>query len=144
MQTLNNNKSQNLLTKNHAISPQKKSRNLSTKKSFNLSAKKSRNLHKNKSCNLSDLMSEKNHATSPHTQIMQHLHAQNHATSEQKEIMQNLKNCIGPTIYSCDNSFHPPKKLNITRITKRLPEKITSVVKRVQLLFQKRLGEKKC
>ena len=32
---------------------------------------------KKKSCNLSDSVREKNHATSPHTKIMQPLHAQN-------------------------------------------------------------------
>ena len=52
------------------------------KKSHNLSAKKiiTQPTEKNKSCNLSELVSETNHATSPHTQTMQPLHAQNHTT----------------------------------------------------------------
>ena len=36
---------------------------------------------KEKSGNRSELVSEKNHANSPHTKIMQPLHAQNHPTS---------------------------------------------------------------
>ena len=69
---------------------------------------------------------EKNHATPPHTKIMQPLHTQNHATSQQK-ILRNLSTKIN----------HAASPQNIARIAKRCPENITSVVRCIKLLFPK-------